>query len=162
MYSGSQFRVQSVMAGKSRLQEFAAVGPPASAVKGQIEDEVEPVPNSLPSSFAHSPGSSAQEAVLLVRKMSLPSSLNQDVPHKHEQRLITQVILSQPLFQIHVLKRKMGARGLSSCGLGHRVITKGFYRKRLQIERVRRDHSFQRPSQLILQCPSSPSILDVP
>lgn len=40
-----------MMGGKSRLQELAAVGPAASAVKGQTEDEVEPVLNSLPSSL---------------------------------------------------------------------------------------------------------------
>lgn len=51
MYSVSQFRVQSVVGGKSRLHELAAVGPAASAVKGQTEDEVEPVFSSLPSSL---------------------------------------------------------------------------------------------------------------
>lgn len=50
-YSGSLFRVQFVVGGKSRLHEPAAVAPAAPTVKGQTEDEVEPVLNSLPSSL---------------------------------------------------------------------------------------------------------------
>lgn len=66
--------------------------------------------------------------------MCLPASLNQDVPHKHEQRLITQVILSQPLFQIHVLKRKMGG-GIIKLSFG----AQGNHQRVLQKETANRE-----------------------